>query len=103
MQPKPASMAKEAAPQALRGAPLAVSIDSIADAALQNHQAAKGALALHCDQCGEVIDGEPSGRGLYMWTRGDERRFEEPALCTRCSVAIGVTALAAWNVEEEDG
>jgi hypothetical protein len=38
-----------------------------------------------------------------MWTRGDEVRFEEPALCGRCATAIGVTALAAWSVEEEEG
>jgi hypothetical protein len=83
--------------------PISVSIDAIADASLQTHQTAKGSLGLRCDNCDEVIEGEPSGRGLYMWTRGEERRFEEPALCTRCSVAIGVTALNAWNVEEEEG
>jgi hypothetical protein len=83
--------------------PMSVSIDAIADAALQTHQTTKGSTVLRCDVCDEQIDGEPSGRGLYMWTRGDEVRFEEPALCPRCSTAIGVTALAAWNVEEEEG
>ena len=83
--------------------PYSVSIDAIADASLQTHQTTRGSTAVHCDSCGQPIEGEPSGRGLYMWTRGDERRFEEPALCSRCSIAIGVTALAAWNVEEEEG
>jgi len=83
--------------------PLSVSIDSIADAALQSRPAAGSPTELRCDVCDEPIEGEPSGRGLYMWTRGDEVRFEEPALCARCSTAIGVTALAAWDVEEEEG
>jgi hypothetical protein len=81
-----------------------VSIDAVADAALQR------ALSEHslsekvcCDACNEVIEGEPAGHGLYMWTRGDEVRFEEPALCSRCATAIGVTALAAWSMEEEEG
>ena len=83
--------------------PYSVSIDAVADASLQTYQTTKGSTAVHCDQCGEAIEGEPPGRGLYMWTRGDERRFEEPALCAQCSIAIGVSALAAWNLEEEEG
>jgi hypothetical protein len=82
---------------------LAVSIDHIADAALQSQRLAAGATELRCDVCDEPIEGEPTGRGLYMWTRGDEVRFEEPALCAQCATAIGVTALAAWAVEEEEG
>jgi hypothetical protein len=83
--------------------PISVSIDSIADAALVTQQTATGASELRCDVCDEPIEGEPSGRGLYMWTRGDEVRFEEPVLCRRCSTAIHVTALAAWSIEEEEG
>lgn len=80
-----------------------ISIDSIADAALQAQQGAAGVVELRCDACDELIDGEPAGHGLYMWSRGGEVRFEEPALCGRCATAIGVTALAAWSVEEEEG
>ena len=82
---------------------ISVSIDSIADASLQTHQTVRGSTAIRCDHCGEPIEGEPAGRGLYMWSRGGERRFEEPALCRSCSVAIGVTALHASTVEEEEG
>ena len=82
---------------------LSVSIDSVADAALQAHRNETGAIELRCDVCDDAIEGEPAGRGLYMWTRGEESRFEEPALCPRCATAIGVTALAAWSVEEEEG
>lgn len=82
----------------------AVSIDSIADASLQTLQTTKGSTGLHCDMCGDPIEGEPAGHGLLLWRRGDDMRLdEEPALCVRCSTAIGVTALAAWNVEEEEG
>lgn len=83
---------------------ISVPIDSVADASLQTLQTSKGSTLLKCDACGNAIEGEPSSRGLLMWTRGGEVRFdEEPALCARCSIAIGVTALAAWNVEEEEG
>lgn len=82
---------------------ISVSIDSVADAALQAHRHEAGSSELRCDVCDEAIEGEPAGRGLYMWTRGEESRFEEPALCRHCSTAIGVTALAAWSIEEEEG
>jgi hypothetical protein len=85
------------------GRPLAISIDAIADAALLEQRSRSGAAELRCDACDAPIEGEPTGRGLYMWTRGDEIRFEEPALCPHCATAIGVTALAAWSVEEEEG
>ena len=83
--------------------PICVSVDAIADNALRVRQADSGATELSCDVCNVAITGEPHGRGLYMWSRGDELRFEEPALCCGCSVAIGMTALSAWNVEEEEG
>lgn len=82
---------------------VAIPIDREADAAVQSRQSAADPGELSCDACDEPIEGEPSGRGLYMWTRGEEVRFEEPALCPRCATAIGVTALAAWAVEEEEG
>lgn len=56
-----------------------------------------------CHACDAPIEGEPGGRGLFMWARGDELRFEEPALCKRCAIVIGMKALADWTVEEEEG
>jgi hypothetical protein len=56
-----------------------------------------------CDVCEQPIEGESAGSGLYLWTRGDEVRIEEPELCAQCATAIGVTALATWSVEEEEG
>lgn len=45
----------------------------------------------------------PSGRGLLVWARGDERRYQEPPLCPRCAAAIGMSALQRWEIEEEEG
>jgi hypothetical protein len=54
-----------------------------------------------CDSCGKRIEGEPAGHGLYVWTRGDEVRYEEPPLCSSCANAIGLAALALWELEED--
>ncbi len=43
------------------------------------------------------------GRGLLVWARGDERRYEEPHLCPDCASAIGMTALSRWEIEEDEG
>ncbi len=54
-----------------------------------------------CDACGKSVEGEPAGHGLYVWTRGEEVRYEEPPLCARCANAIGLVALAQWELEED--
>jgi hypothetical protein len=68
-----------------------------------------GAAANRCDVCGETVD-EDSGDGpalpgsaLYIWTRGDEVRREEPPLCPSCAAALGLSALGRWEIEEEEG
>lgn len=43
------------------------------------------------------------GRGLLVFTRGDERRAEEPRLCASCGAAIGMTMLTRWAIEEDEG
>ena len=55
-----------------------------------------------CDACGKWIDGEPGGAGLFVWTRGDEVRYEEPPLCEDCASEITVGALLRWDTEEEE-
>ncbi|HEX4474712.1 MAG TPA: hypothetical protein VH142_06525 [Polyangiaceae bacterium] len=57
--------------------------------------------ALRCDACGELIDGVPAGSGLFLWTRGEEVRYEEPPLCEHCAYAIAVGGTAQWDGEEE--
>jgi len=55
-----------------------------------------------CDACGQWIDGEPGGAGLFVWTRGEEIRYEEPPLCESCASEITVGALLRWDTEEEE-
>jgi hypothetical protein len=44
-----------------------------------------------------------TGRGLLVWSRGEERRYQEPPLCASCAAAIGVSALQRWETEEDEG
>ncbi|MGH7434539.1 MAG: hypothetical protein ACRENE_02610 [Polyangiaceae bacterium] len=66
-----------------------------------------------CDACNRLLDddGEAdddggyavAGEGAYLWARGDEVRFERAPLCPSCAAAIGMAALARWEIEEEEG
>ena len=63
-----------------------------------------------CDACGAPLPDEGDehgygvvGSGVYLWTRGDSVRFETAPLCASCASAIGMTALARWEIEEEEG
>jgi hypothetical protein len=63
-----------------------------------------------CDACGSPMprgdDDEGyavPGEGMYLWTRGDEVRFEKVPLCASCASAIGLAAWARWEIEEEEG
>jgi hypothetical protein len=69
-----------------------------------------GAESVPCDACGAPLreDSEDDsyrilGSGVYMWSRGDVIRFEKAPLCPACSSAIGMAALARWEIEEEEG
>ncbi|HTQ04467.1 MAG TPA: hypothetical protein VMI54_11455 [Polyangiaceae bacterium] len=55
-----------------------------------------------CDACGRSFDGEPAGAGLFLWTRGDEVRYEEPPLCEECASEITVGALVKWDAEDDE-
>lgn len=57
---------------------------------------------VRCDACGEEIEGSPAGSGLFLWTRGEEIRYEEPPLCERCAYAIAVGGTLQTEVEEEE-
>jgi hypothetical protein len=91
-----------------------------ASAAAQATQPADARVASHdalfasredarCDACGATLpesdeDGySVPGRGVYLWIRGDEVRLEDVPLCASCASAIGMTALARWEIEEEEG
>jgi hypothetical protein len=63
-----------------------------------------------CDVCKHSL-GTPAdedglsvcGRGVFVWARGEERRYQEQPLCPACAAAIGVSALQRWEIEEEEG
>jgi hypothetical protein len=57
---------------------------------------------LTCDACGEPIEGDPAGSGLFLWTRGEEVRFEEPPLCERCAYAIAVGGSLSQELDGEE-
>ena len=59
------------------------------------------AEAVRCDACGAEIEGAPAGVGLFLWTRGEEVRYEEPPLCERCACAIAVGGTLHADVDEE--
>ena len=83
--------------------PVAIPIDAYADAALRRERDAAGRTDLRCDVCDQRIEGEPAGLGVFVSTRGDEIRYEEPALCAPCATAIGVRAQMDSEIEEEEG
>jgi hypothetical protein len=57
---------------------------------------------VRCDACGDEIEGLPAGSGLFLWTRGEEVRYEEPPLCERCAYAIAVGGTLQSDVDEEE-
>jgi hypothetical protein len=57
---------------------------------------------VRCDACGEAIEGSPAGSGLFLWTRGDEIRYEEPPLCEKCAYAIAVGGTLQWEADNEE-
>jgi hypothetical protein len=61
-----------------------------------------GPKSFECDACGSSFDGVPGGSGLFIWTRGDEVRYEEPPLCEPCAGRITIGALVKWSWEEEE-
>lgn len=45
---------------------------------------------------------EPATRGLLVFARGEEVRYEEPPLCDACGAAIGVTQRRLWDLEDDE-
>jgi hypothetical protein len=70
---------------------------------LEADAAPEGNEALRCDACGETIEGSPAGSGLFLWTRGEEVRYEEPPLCERCAYAIAVGGTLQWGDVDDEG
>ncbi len=83
-----------------RAAVVAIPIDAVADAAI----AARAELPStpRCSVCDAAVRDDSGSRGLMVWSRGDEVRYEEPHLCESCGTVLGMLALAEWQREEED-
>jgi hypothetical protein len=56
-----------------------------------------------CDVCGRTLEGMPAGSGLFIWTRGEEVRYENPPLCDECAPRVTVAALGFWDHDEDEG
>ena len=72
------------------------------DEAASSSGAGAASQSYECDACGNSFDGEPGGAGLFLWTRGEEVRYEEPPLCEQCASRITVGALLKWDTEDEE-
>lgn len=61
---------------------------------------------VRCDACGTPItedEGERvAGRGLLVFARGEEVRYEEPHLCNECATAVGITQHRIWDLEDDE-
>lgn len=75
-------------------------------ASIATHRALfEGPSERRCDLCDASIPPGPDsagGSGIYVWTRGDEVRFEEPPLCLTCGPALALTANRHWEEEDEE-
>ena len=70
------------------------------------HEALFGSDEPRCDACGAPLadeDEELRTSGLYVWVRGGRVVYEEPPLCVACGTAISMSAMARWEIEEEEG
>jgi len=57
-----------------------------------------------CDVCGQHFSTLPAGSGLFIWTRGEEVRYEEPPLCEVCAAKVTAGALITFDPgDEEEG
>jgi hypothetical protein len=109
--PEKSQEADSAAPFETASVPSPVAVQDAAPATATHEALFQPVEAHRCDACGVSLPGEGdasegygvAGQGVYMWTRGDEVRFEHVPLCASCASAIGMTALARWEIEEEEG
>jgi hypothetical protein len=63
---------------------------------------APGTTDFVCDACGRTSAGPPAGSGLFIWSRGDEVRYEEPPLCEECAIGVSVQALGLADIGADE-
>ena len=54
-----------------------------------------------CDMCGQLIEGEPAGEGVYVWSRAGQTIHEQAPLCHDCSFVVCVAAHTMFEIEDE--
>ena len=74
-------------------------VDEVAMAALRAQQNEPEPPV--CNLCELPIVGAPIASGLFMWTRGDDVRYDEPPLCNACFGALCVTGQPMWPFDDE--
>ncbi|MEM1030596.1 MAG: hypothetical protein AAGN82_09610 [Myxococcota bacterium] len=79
-----------------------VAIDDVAMMSLREHTSG-AAAPRRCDRCGATVATEDEGttRGLFLWVRGDDHRYEEPVLCATCSDDVGAIAYLQLTYPED--
>ena len=63
---------------------------------------APGTTDFVCDACGRTSAGPPAGSGLFIWSRGDEVRYEEPPLCEECAIGVSLQALGFGDLGDDE-
>jgi hypothetical protein len=67
---------------------------------------ADDALDVRCNVCGEGVEQDEEslvGKAFFFRHRGDLPEYETEPVCAGCAVAIGLSALHRWEIEEEEG
>jgi hypothetical protein len=67
---------------------------------------ADDAADVRCNVCAEVVEQDDEslvGKAFFFRHRGEQPEYETEAVCASCAVAIGLSALHRWEIEEEEG
>jgi hypothetical protein len=78
--------------------------DEVAQLSFSPHNSTRLARAEieRCDLCGQDLEDEAFGRGLFFWSHGGELRWEEPGLCEECAHTVGMAALRSFARQEDE-
>ncbi len=63
-------------------------------------------IDVRCNACGECVEQDEEslvGKAFFFRHRGENPEYETEPVCAGCAVAIGLSALHRWEIEEEEG